>query len=108
MPPMYFMERRIGEEHETPITHPEFYYGFVGVVFAWQVAFLIMAYDPVRFRPLMLPAMLEKFLFPAAIGTLLALGRGDELMRMMPVAAVVDLVLGVLIVMSWWKTRDDS
>ena len=48
--PMYFLEQRQGVDFPPPITHPEFYYGFVGVAVAWQVAFLIMSTDPARYR----------------------------------------------------------
>ena len=52
--PMYFLEGRIGRDIPPPITHPEYFYGFIGVAVAWQVAFLVIARDPVRFRPLMI------------------------------------------------------
>lgn len=107
MPLMYFQERRFGRDYPPPITHPEFYYGFVGVVLAWQIAFLVIAYDPRRFRPLMIPAMLEKFLFVLAIGALLLAGRGAELAKFIPFAALLDLVLGVLFVIAWRKTREE-
>ena len=107
MPLMYFQERQFGRDYPPLITHPEFYYGFVGVVLAWQIAFLVIAYDPRRFRPLMIPAMLEKFLFVLAIGGLLLAGRRDELARFIPFAALIDLVLGVLFVIAWRKTGDE-
>ena len=37
--PMYFVEGRIGRVHPLTVTHPEFYYGFLGVAVAWQVLF---------------------------------------------------------------------
>src|SRR5215211_2629811 len=58
--PQFFLERRIGEDTPPPITHPEFFYGFICVAIAWQVLFLILSRDPVRYRPMMIPAMLEK------------------------------------------------
>jgi hypothetical protein len=63
--------------HDSPpaINRPEFYYGFAGVTLAWQVLFLVIASDPVRYRPAMLPAMLEKASFAGAIPILYALGR---------------------------------
>ena len=64
---MYFLEGRIGRDTPPPITHPEFFYGFLGVAVAWQAAFLVIARDPVRFRPLMVPAVLEKAAFALAI-----------------------------------------
>ena len=33
--PMYFLESRFPAENPPPITHPEFFYGFVGVTLAW-------------------------------------------------------------------------
>src|SRR3954447_2834760 len=61
--PMYFLGGRIGRDSPPPITHPEFFYGFLGVAVAWQFAFLIIARDPVRHRPLMVPAVQEKASF---------------------------------------------
>jgi hypothetical protein len=58
--PLYFIFDLIGRKDPPPITHPGFYYGFVGVAFVWQIAFLIISTDPVRFRPLMIAAILEK------------------------------------------------
>ena len=49
-----------------PITHPGFYYGFVGCALTWQFAFIVIARDPVRFRTMMIPSLLEKFSFAAS------------------------------------------
>lgn len=73
--PQYFLENRIAAEQPPAITHPEYFYGFTGVALAWQVAFLVMALDPVRFRPLLIPAVLEKFSFAGAVALLFAQGR---------------------------------
>jgi hypothetical protein len=73
--PPYFLERQTGEDYPPPVTHPEYYYGFLGVTLAWQVLFLVIASDPVRYRPAILPAMLEKASFAAAIPLLYAAGR---------------------------------
>src|SRR5262245_51723694 len=71
----YFLEMKMGHDYPPPITHPEYYYGFLGVTLAWQVLFLVIASDPVRYRMAMLPAMLEKASFVAAIPILYALER---------------------------------
>ena len=70
--PGYFLEGRIGRDFPPPIAHPEYYYGFLGVTLAWQVLFLFMASDPVRYRPLLIPAVLEKVSFGASAIALLA------------------------------------
>ena len=38
--PLYFMFDLIGRKDPPPITHPGFFYGFVGVALAWQIAVL--------------------------------------------------------------------
>jgi hypothetical protein len=73
--PPYFLERQTGEDYPPPVTHPEYYYGFLGVTLAWQFLFLVIASDPVRYRTAMLPAVLEKASFSLAIPLLDAAGR---------------------------------
>lgn len=70
--PGYFLEGRMGRDFPPPIAHPEYYYGFLGVTLAWQVLFLFMASDPVRYRLLLIPAVLEKVSFGVAAIALLA------------------------------------
>jgi len=65
--PLYFLFNNIGRQDPPPITHPGFYYGFAGVALAWQIAFMVIATDPARFRPFMVPSVLEKVGFGIAI-----------------------------------------
>jgi hypothetical protein len=99
--PLYFMFDLISRKDPPPITHPGFFYGFVGLGLAWQVAFLFIATDPARYRPLMIPSMLEKLSYGAAVVVLVLQG------RMHPsdmVFACTDLLLGVLFVIAYLKT----
>ena len=57
--PQYFMEAKTGRDFPPPITHPEFYYGFVGAAVAWQLVYLIISKDPVRYRPIMIVGVCE-------------------------------------------------
>jgi hypothetical protein len=57
--PMYFSEHQISRDYPPAITHPEYFYGFAGVTLAWQIAFLVVASNPGRFRLMMLPAVVE-------------------------------------------------
>ena len=68
--PLYFIFDRIGRQDPPPITHPGFYYGFVGASLAWQIAFFIIATDPVRFRPVIIAAIIEKFTYGIAMTAL--------------------------------------
>ena len=101
LPPLYFLEKKTGLDHPPAITHPEYYYGFIGIALAWQVLFLMIARDPVHFRLAMLPAMIEKFSFVISTYVLYALGRVNSTMM---AASSADLVLGILFVISFLKT----
>jgi hypothetical protein len=99
--PLYFMFALIGRNDPPPITHPGFFYGFVGTALAWQIAFFFVASDPVRYRPLMIPSMFEKFSYAAAVVILVLQARmhSSDL-----VFAGTDLLLGVLFVIAYFKT----
>jgi hypothetical protein len=99
--PQYFLEAKNGADFPPAITHSEYYYGFVGVGLAWQVAFLILSRDPVRYRAFMIPAVLEKLGFGAATTALYLLGR---LSASMFAAGLIDLALGALFVVSYVRT----
>ena len=94
--PQYFLASRIGRDTPPPITHVEYFYGFIGIALAWQIVFLVIGRDPVRFRPLMVPAVLEKLAFGVPAIALFAQGRlpGSVLFF-----GLVDLLLGTLFVM---------
>ena len=99
--PLYFMYDTIGRNDPPPITHPGFYYGFVGVGLAWQIAFMIIASDPMRFRPLMLAGVIEKLSYSLAL-SILYLQRRLHTPDL--VFAGVDLLLGLLFVIAFFKT----
>jgi hypothetical protein len=101
MLPQYFLEERIGRDAPPPITHLEYFYGFVGVVVAWQVVFLIIGCDPQRYRLLMLPSILEKLSFGVAVMVLWSQGK---VVLPVPIFASIDLVLGVLFAAAFWTT----
>jgi hypothetical protein len=103
LPPQYFLENRIGTDQPPAITHPEYFYGFLGVAIAWQIAFLIIGTDPARYRPLIIPSILEKFSFAFAVAALYAVGR-------VPVTicafAAIDFLLGVLFTIAFVQLRN--
>jgi len=63
--PLYFIFDKIGQQDPPPITHPGFYYGFAGVALAWQIAFIFIARDPLRLRPMMIPSIVENSPWPS-------------------------------------------
>jgi uncharacterized membrane protein YccC len=103
--PLYFMFNLIGRNDPPPITHPGFFYGFVGAALAWQIAFFFIAKDPLRHRPLMIPSVLEKLSYGAAVILLVGQGRmhASDL-----VFGGMDLLLGILFVIAYFRTRLES
>jgi hypothetical protein len=99
--PLYFMFDAISRNDPPAITHPGFYYGFATVGLAWQVAFMVIARDPVRFRTMMIPAMLEKFGYGASFLVLYLQGRlhSSDL-----VFGGVDVLFGVLFLLAFVRT----
>jgi len=72
--PLYFLIGRVGHDAPPPITHPEFYYGFLGVTLLWQIVFVLIARDPLRYRPIMPLAILEKFVYSVPVFMLFLTG----------------------------------
>jgi len=101
--PLYFMFDVIGQKDPPPITHPGFYYGFVSVALAFQVVFIVIARDPVRLRPMMIPSALEKFGYGA---TLVILYLQNRVHPQDLVFAGVDTLLGVLFLVAFFRTRN--
>lgn len=99
--PLYFLEEKTGRDYPPPITHPEYYYGFVGVTAAWQILYLMISTDPIRFRPLMIPPMLAKSSFVVAVTILFFQGRVSSTMVG---ASMIDLLLVVLFLVSYLRT----
>lgn len=99
--PMYFFEEQIGRDFPPAITHPEHFYGFIGVALAWQLGFLVIAQDPSRFRMMMLPAVVEKFTYGIAVFALYAQQRVALAVLGF---GLVDFILGILFVRAFSRT----
>lgn len=103
--PLYFYEAQLAVDMPPALNHPEYYYGFAGVTLAWQVAFLVISSDPLRYRPLMPVAILEKAAFVLAAFGLYAQGRLPNLIL---AAALVDLLYGLSFVVAYLTTRTQA
>ncbi len=101
MTPLYFMYDTIGRRYPPPITHPDMYYGFVSVTIVWQIAYLVIATDPVRYRPIMLVGILAKSLYFVTMAALYGAGR----LQLSQLAAVSpDLVIAAFFGIAFIKT----
>ena len=97
LPPLYFIEKLA----LPPISHPEYYYGFIGTALAFQLLFATVARDPVRLRIAMPACMAEKATFVVALTWLAALHR---IAMPLPIFGAVDLMWLVLFVAAYAKT----
>lgn len=102
--PQYFAERLIGRHFPPPITHPEYFYGFIGVVVVWHLLFFQISRDPVRYRPLMLLGVAEKFVF--GVPTVLLYLQGRVVLPIL-IAALVDIGFGILFLAAYRATVPD-
>lgn len=100
--PLYFLEERLARDFPPPFSHPEQFYGFLGVALAWQFAFLLIARDVRRYRLFMLPAIAEKLLSSISALLLFAAGRVGAVTA---APAVVDLFLALLFMVAFWRSR---
>jgi hypothetical protein len=102
--PLLFMFNMIGRQDPPPITHPGFYYGFLSAGLAWQFVFLVIARDPVRFRTMIIPSILEKFGYAVS---LFALYLQQRIHPSDVTFAGVDFLFGILFVICWFKVTPE-
>ena len=100
--PLYFLLGVVNREVPPAVTHPELYYGFVGLALLWQVVFVLIAMDPGRYRPIMLIAVLEKFFYTVPVVILYMSG---EVHHKVLGSSIVDPVLGILFLIAFLRTR---
>lgn len=103
--PQYLTEAKTGRDFPPAITHPEFYYGFLGVAISWQIAFLIVSRDPVRYRVIMIPSILEKLTFGIAVVLLFIQQRTSPVTLLF---GTIDLIFAALFILAYSSTRKNS
>lgn len=102
--PLFFLEDLMAGPRG-PISHPDFFYGFVGVTLAWQLVYLVIGRNPAPYRPIMLLGALGKLIFAGSCWTLYAQGRAPIEVAYM---ASPDILLAALFVVAWAKTKPAS
>ncbi|MBA3334468.1 MAG: hypothetical protein H0T08_02535 [Acidobacteria bacterium] len=103
--PLYFLEAKTGRDYPPAITHPEYYYGFVGIALVFQFVFLIIARNPAKYRALMPVSVLEKlsFVVPTVI-----LYFQNRLPLPLFIAGLIDLIFGLLFIAAFLKTKAEN
>jgi len=73
--PILFFPNRIGNPVPRPLTEPEYFHGFLAYALIFALLFLVIASNPIRYRPVMWIAIVQKFVYPIAIFGLLSTHR---------------------------------
>ena len=103
--PLYFSEAQINIDFPPAITHPEYFYGFLGVAISWQVLFFILAINPLRYKLMIIPAIIEKFSYGIAVIVLFSQHR---IHTMILSSGIVDLIFGILFIVAVFKVEPEK
>jgi hypothetical protein len=99
--PLYFLHDITGRQYPPPADYAQFFYGFLSVAMAWQVAFLVIGSSPARFRLLMIPSIIEKLGY---VVTLLVLYGQGRIPAADATPAIPDFLLGLLFIAAFAKS----
>ena len=103
--PLYWLVDLTGRRYAAPTEYPHFFFGFFSVAMAWQIAFLVIGSNPARFRPLMIPAIVEKIGYVATVAVLYSQARISATDAQ---TAVPDSILCILFVLAFASTRPSA
>ena len=95
--PLYFAEPALTAMGQG-LTKPEYYYGFIGAAASFQLVYLMIGRDPVRFRPLMPLMLIAKLSFTIPVAILFFAGRVDLVTLVM---ASIDALIGLAFLWAW-------
>jgi hypothetical protein len=101
MVPLLFAEKLIVQIMPPAVNHPEFFYGFVILNICWQILYLFLAMDPIRYRPMMIPSFFAKASGPIALLWLYFQGR---ISSQWITTSILDGVFAILFVVSFLLT----
>jgi hypothetical protein len=96
--PMLLLERQMAPG----AIHPVFFYAWVSTGLAWQILFIVLSMNPVRYRPMILVCVLQKMTAVIAIPWLYGMRRVGG---MWLGAAASDLVFAVLFLSAYRAMR---
>jgi hypothetical protein len=98
--PLYFAEQSLTLQNPPAITHPEYYYSFIGVTLVWQMLFIFIALKPQRLRIVMIPCAAEKL---SLLPTFLILNSQGRFPQLWLPLLIIDLVFALLFVVAFFK-----
>ena len=103
--PLFFNEQKLGVDYPPPITHAEYFYSFAAVTLVWQILFIFIALNPLKYRPVMLFCVIEKLCLVPTFIILFPQGRFPALWILL---MIIDIAFGVAFVISFIKSKENS
>jgi hypothetical protein len=100
--PQYFLLEKNSADFPPPITHLEYYYGFVGTALVFQIIFFVISTNPIKYRSLIVVSVFEKLAFAIPVAILFFQSRVSSSIFM---AGMLDLCLGIFFLISFFRTR---
>jgi hypothetical protein len=103
--PLFFLVDLTGRKYAPPATYPHFFYGFFVLALVFQFVFFIIAWDPARFRPMIIPSILEKATYVTVCAVLYSRG---QITLTDASTCFADFLLGILFVCAFFASRRKS
>ena len=103
--PMALAEKAIEQIMPPAVNHPEFFYGFVSLNACWQVLYLFLSTDPIRYRAMMVPSFLAK---ASGVIALTWLYLQKRISNQWTVTVIVDGIWAILFLVAFWATGRGS
>ena len=100
--PLYFTAQTVSMNQTPATVHLEYYYSFAGVTLVWQILFLVISFDPQRYRAIMILCFLEKLSLVPTFALLAPQGLYPA--SWIP-ALIIDLALGILFLFAYSRVR---
>jgi hypothetical protein len=100
--PLFFLLDTVNRQSPPAITHAEYYYGFAAIALVFQFVFFLIASDPARFRPMMIPSVFEKLSYTTIVVLFYMQGRVDGRLLFFGIA---DALLGSAFLIAFVATR---
>jgi hypothetical protein len=100
--PLFFLVDLLGRKYPPPTSSPHFFYGFFALALVFQLVFFIIASDPARFRPMIIPSILEKATYVVVCGVLYSRG---QITSTEASTCGADFFLGILFICAFFTTR---
>ena len=96
--PLYFKEHTIAPD----LMYPVFYYGFISINIIWQLMYIYISHDPVKFRPIIFFGFMVKIIGAISIFFLIIQDRAEYWWIAI---ALVDFIFSILFLVSFFVLK---